>query len=180
MALAVVFLAACGGDEGDASPEDQGVGALTTPAALSGDPGECVNLDPCDATVSSASGLTDGDVVRVRINGWGSDEAVGIAQCADAADPDNPRAGEPGPDGLPPGEICNVLDLGGPAQTEQADADGVIDFEYEVVGGARMQESSESGVTCDATHDCVLNVFVSGANRFSPSAPRVTFALRFA
>ncbi|MEL7209805.1 MAG: hypothetical protein AAGK32_16490 [Actinomycetota bacterium] len=175
---AVVALAGACGDDG--STESQP--SPTTEAAVpefEGDPGTCENLEPCDAVISASAGLADGDVVDVRVGGWGPDVVVGIAQCADEADPDNPQGVERGPDRLPGGEICNVLDLPGPARSETADGDGVVAFEYEVLGGNRMVESSAAGVTCDAEHDCVLNLFLSGANRFSAAAPIVTFPLRF-
>jgi hypothetical protein len=175
----LVVATACGDDGGGSSASTETT--TTTVAVLTdGDPGRCVNLEPCDALISRSKGLADGDVVQIRVTGWEPDGAVGIAQCADEADPDNPQGVARGPDGLPAGELCNVKDLPGPAQTDRADEAGVVAFEYEVVGGQRMVDASDAGVTCDATHDCVLNVFVSGANRFSPDAPVATFGLAFA
>jgi hypothetical protein len=172
----VLLATACGDDATDSHQSSTVVTAVA--GTLSGDAGECVNLPGCDAVISQSSGLVDGDVVRVRITGWEAEFAAGVAQCADVSDPDNPQDLPVGPDGLPPGELCNVLDLPGPAQSEQADADAVLDFEYEVVAGPSMAATSASGM-CDAEHDCVLNVFPSGANRFRGDAPQVTFPLTF-
>ena len=127
---------------------------------------------------TASAGKGYGDVVRISAGGWEPNDAVGVAQCADPDDPDSPRF-ELTPDSLPPGEVCNVLGAEGPAETHSADSNGVVDFDYTVLAGETMRQSSEAGVTCDATHDCVVNLFLSGASRFRSDAPRVTFHLTF-
>lgn len=182
--LIAVLLAAvaCGDDtRSDERTADAEASAPSTtiPVLPGGTPGACVNLDGCHASIAPATDLADGEVVQVQVVGWEPDAPVAIAQCVDGADPDNPPA-PVGPDGLPPADVCNVLNSNsGPAATERSDAAGVVAFDYEVLSGPRMQAESSTGV-CDAEHDCVLNLFVPHAGRFRSDAPIVTFPLRFA
>ena len=137
-----------------------------------------MNLPECAVEVSWNEDVAAGDVVSVRIEGWRSDIATGVSQCEDAADPDNADVA-PGPDGLPPADVCNVEGLTSPSQTETSDAEGVVAFDYEVRAGQAMTDESVSGA-CDAEHDCRLVVFLSFDARLQDDAPLVTIPLTFA
>ena len=176
VALVLVALAAgCGDDGGDGG---DGSEAISDAAEADSDAIECVNRPDCTVEVSETEGLADGDVVSVRIEGWDPDASTGLSQCEDPADPDNADLA-PGPDGLPPVEVCNVDVMVGPSQTETSDADGVLTFDYEVRTGPRMGGESESGI-CDADHDCQLVVFLAFDARLQSGAPRVSIPLTFA
>jgi hypothetical protein len=169
--LALVAIAAGCGDDG-------GGGSDVETAAAAPENVECVNLPDCDVEVSQTEGLADGDVVSVRIAGWHPDAATGVSQCEDATDPDNDDQA-PRPDGLPGPEVCNILGLTSPSQTETSDADGVLAFDYAVRAGTSMVDESERG-ECDADHDCQLIIFLTGASRLRSDAPRVSIPLTFA
>ena len=85
----------------------------------------------------------------------------------------------PGPDGLPPVEVCNVDVMVGPSQTETSHAHGVLAFDYGVRTGPGMGGESPSGI-CDAAHDCQLVVFLAFDARLQTGAPRVSVPLTFA
>ncbi len=175
VACVLVALAAAGcGDDGGGGSE-----AAAEPVEGAQDAAaECVNLPDCAVEVSQSEDLVDGDVVSVRIEGWNPDATTGVSQCEDAADPDNADLA-PGPDGLPPAEVCNVQGLTSPSQTETSDTAGNLAFDYEVQTGERMGGSSESG-TCDEAHDCQIIVFLSFDVRLRSDAPRVSIPLTFA
>jgi len=174
MLAASLLAASCSGDAGNA-----GSASPTSESPSQHDEDvECAGIDECDAEISSSIGLSDGDVVQIRAAGWDPNIGVGLAQCADPDDPDSP-AFDLTPAGLPPGEMCNVLGVEAPAETHQSNDAGVVEFDYTVQAGERMKQNSEGEVTCDATHDCVVNLFIPGANRFRSDAPRVTFHLTF-
>ena len=169
--LAFVALAAGCGDDGDGA-SDAGSEAAGSEAV------ECVNLADCVVEVNQTEGLSGGDVISVRIEGWEPDATTGVSQCEDPDDPDNADLA-PGPDGLPPAEVCNVQGLTSPSQTETSGADGVVAFDYELQTGERMGGTSADG-TCDEEHDCQLVVFLSSDVRLRSDAPLVSIPLTFA
>ena len=142
--------------------------------ALAGDvlePVECLNLDPCSATLDVPAELVDGAVVRASIAGWIPGQSVGVVQCAD-------------PDAYPEGQIPReesglptplACDLPGFSVWE-SDSDGSLEIEH-TVAGAAMAERTDAGVACDPDHPCVLNVFTADEGRFDPENPRVVFRL---
>ena len=175
--IVVVLAAGCSDDGGDEPAADTAPEPEAEPVAGPGGV-ECVNLAGCTVEVSGNEGVAAGDLVSVRIEGWNPEATTGVSQCEDAADPDNVDLA-PGPDGLPPANVCNVFGLTSPSQTETSDAEGVIVFDYEVRAGERMGGESASG-TCDAAHDCELVVFLSSDVRLRSDAPLVTIPLVFA
>jgi hypothetical protein len=58
-----------------------------------------------------------------------------------------------------------------------SDADGNVSTTYVVAAGQNMIDNTAAGVTCDATHDCVVSV---GELVPDPDAQRITFHVKFA
>lgn len=174
----VALVAGCSDDDGGGSGADAEVDTEEVAAELTAAEGvDCVNLPDCAVQVTRTDGLSDGDVISIRIEGWEPDTSVGIAQCADPEDADNQDIA-PQPDGLLPGEVCNVLGLNSAAQSERSDADGVVAFDYEVRAGETMARESAEG-ECDAQHDCRLSLFWNSDLRLRSDAQRVSIPLTF-
>jgi Neocarzinostatin family len=180
LAIVMLIAAGCGDDSGDDSGDDASASSTTTTAAVedttttteaSGEfaAGEfdCADSVPeCDGSITPAEGLTDGAEVTIVASGFAPGTALGLTQCADENDPDQ------GIETTGAGE-CNLRDIG----TTEADADGNVSATYAVVAGETMVANTESGVTCDATHDCVVSV---GELVADPDAQRITFHVKFA
>lgn len=180
--LAVVGLlaAACGGDDGgddggsasedtaaDTTADTTAETTTTTTSTYAAGEAECGETVPdCTGSVTPAEGLADGDEITIEATGFAPGTALGITQCADESDPDQ------GVEVTGSGE-CNLRAIA----TVEADADGNVSTTYAVAAGQTMVDNTESGVTCDATHDCVVSV---GELIPDPDAQRVTFSLTFA
>ena len=178
--LAVLALLAvgCGGDDGDdtaaddtAAPEETttSVAEATTTTAAGAAVGEadCAESVPdCSGSVTPAEGLADGDEITIEASGFDPGLSLGITQCANADDPDH------GIDATG-AEHCNLRAVA----TVDADDTGTVSTTYAVSAGQTMVDNTEAGVTCDATHDCVVSV---GELIPDPDAQRVTFPLTFA
>jgi hypothetical protein len=177
--LAVVALvaAACGDDNGDDGASDDDTTTTTeaeettTTTEASGEraAGEfgCSDSIPdCEGTITPSEGLTDGATVSIQASGFSPDLTLGITQCVDTNDPDNNLEETTSDD-------CYLRGIGNTA----ADAEGNVTAEYTVAAGQTMIDNTGNGVTCDATHDCVVSV---GQLTPDPDAERVTFTVKFA
>ncbi len=181
LGLGVVLMVAAGcssDDSGDDAASDTTAAAeetttttaaVTTTTAVTFAAGEfdCADSVPdCDGSVTPAEGLVDGDEITIEASGFAPGTTLGLTQCADENDPDF------GIDTTGAGE-CNLRAIG----NAEADASGAVSATYVVAAGANMEQNTESGVTCDATHDCVVSV---GELIADPNAQRITFHLKFA
>lgn len=157
--------------EPTAAPEE----AETAETVVDIEPVQCRNLEPCEAVLRAPSPLYDGAMVDIEIRGWTPSQTIGIAQCADPAAYDSGLVQLEAESGLPHGIFCDVR-----AFTRiRSGADGAIVWTYELRAGDRMAERTDAGITCDAEHPCILNVFASDALRFRDDEPRVVFPLDF-
>ncbi len=191
--LAVLGLVAagCGGDDSgddtaaedtpadESAPDDTeapddsttttGPPTTTTEAPAEVGVAQCSDTTPdCTGSITPAEGLADGDEVTIEATGFDPNLDLGITQCIAEEDPDNGL--EPGSTGA---EVCNLRDIG----TITSDADGNVSGTFNVAAGQTMVDNTQAGVTCDATHDCVVSV---GELIPDPDAQRVTFLLNFA
>ncbi len=178
LAVVAVLAAGCGDDGGgdSASEESSAPDETTTTEAeattttvaglVPGEP-ECGSTVPdCTGSATPAEGLTDGQEISIEATGFDPNLDLGITQCAAEGDPDN----EMDSTGA---EHCNLRAVG----TVTSDADGTVSTTYAVSGGQTMIDNTEAGVTCDATHDCVVSV---GELVPDPDAQRVVFLVTFA
>jgi len=175
----VALLAAgCGGDDGgeDTAAEDTEAPdetttsvadtTTTTVAALAPGEAQCGPTMPdCTGSATPAEGVADGDEVTLEATGFDPNLDLGITQCIAEGDPDNGVE-------TTGAEHCNLRAIA----TVTTDADGAVSTTYAVSAGQTMIDNTEGGVTCDATHDCVVSV---GELIPDPDAQRVTFLLTF-
>lgn len=187
-AAALTALTACGDDDAEAAeaaseaspttteapPPESTISTTTLPPGVDLAPISCANLDPCRATARVPDPLEDGSIVVVTIDGWGPNQFVGVAQCADpAAYPAGEIALEAS--GLNEESSCHLPGF----QRVRSDDDGRVVIEHEVAAGDRMRWETQAAVTCDAARPCVLNVFAADQGRFNANNPRVVFRLEF-
>lgn len=181
LALVALVAAGCSGDDGGGDEESADTteaaaddtttttAAPTTTTEAVAAPGEaqCSDTTPdCAGSVTPAEGLADGDEVTIEASGFDPDLDLGITQCADESDPDNDFD-------TTGGDQCNLRAIG----QVVSDADGNVSGTYVVSAGQNMVDNTAAGVTCDATHDCVVSV---GELVPDADAQRVTFRLTFA
>jgi hypothetical protein len=181
LALVALVAAGCSDDSGDddASSETTEAPAeettttappeTTTTTVAVAEPGvaQCAESTPdCSGSVTPAEGLADGDEITIEAGGFDPDLSLGITQCADETDPDNDF-------GTTGSDQCNLRAIG----QVTSDADGNVSGTYVVAAGQTMIDNTAGGVTCDATHDCVVSV---GELVPDADAQRVTFRLTFA
>jgi hypothetical protein len=177
LAVVALFAAACGDDGGGSASDDdtttttEAEETTTTTADDSGEraAGEfgCSDSIPdCSGTIEPAEDLTDGSAVTIEASGFTPNLDLGVTQCVDTNDPDNGLEETTADD-------CNLRNIG----TTQSDAEGNVSVEFNVTAGQTMVDNTGNGVTCDATHDCVVSV---GQLVPDPDAERVTFTVKFA
>lgn len=178
VAVVALLAAGCSDDGGDdTAAEDTEAPAetttsvadttTTTVAALAPGEAECGETVPdCTGSATPAEGLADGDEVTIEATGFAPNLDLGITQCVAEGDPDNGVE-------TTGAEHCNLRAIA----TVTSDADGNVSATYAVSAGQTMIDNTEGGVTCDATHDCVVSV---GELVPDPDAQRVTFLLTFA
>jgi Neocarzinostatin family len=181
LAIVVLIAAGCSDDSGDDSGGEDAATTTTAEAATttseaattttSGEfaAGEfdCADSVPeCDGSITPAEGLADGDTVTIEASGFEPNLALGLTQCADENDPDQ---------GIETtgADQCNLRAIG----QVTSDADGRVSTTYAVAAGQNMIDNTAAGVTCDATHDCVVSV---GELVPDPDAQRITFHVKFA
>lgn len=178
LAVVATLAAGCGGDDSgeDAASDTTAAEDTTTttvadttttaPASVAGEVSCGETMPGCTGSITPAEGLADGDEIAIEAAGFTPGTALGITQCADETDPDQgieiTGAGE-----------CNLRAIA----TVEADASGAVATTYIVAAGQTMIDNTESGVTCDATHDCVVSV---GELVADADAERATFVLHFA
>ena len=177
VAVVALLAASCSDDGGDdTAAEDTEAPAetttsvadttTTTVAALAPGEAECGETVPdCTGSAPPAEGLADGDEVTIEATGFAPNLDLGITQCVAEGDPDNGVE-------TTGAEHCNLRAIA----TVTSDADGNVSATYAVSAGQTMIDNTEGGVTCDATHDCVVSV---GELVPDPDAQRVTFLLTF-
>ena len=177
-AVVALLAAGCSDDGGDdtaaedtEAPEETTTSVAdtttTTVAALAPGEAECGETVPdCTGSATPAEGLADGDEVTLEATGFEPNLDLGITQCVAEGDPDNGVE-------TTGAEHCNLRAIA----TVTSDADGNVSTTYAVSAGQTMIDNTEGGVTCDATHDCVVSV---GELIPDPDAQRVTFLLTFA
>jgi Neocarzinostatin family len=180
LAIMVLIAAGCsddsGGDSGDedAATTTSEAATTTSEAATTTTSGEfaagefdCADSVPeCDGSITPAEGLADGDTVTIEASGFEPNLALGLTQCGDENDPDQGFE-------TTGAEQCNLRAVG----TVTSDADGNVSTTYVVAAGQNMIDNTAAGVTCDATHDCVVSV---GELVPDPDAQRITFHVKFA
>jgi hypothetical protein len=139
----------------------------TTVAVAAPGEAQCAESTPdCSGSVTPAEGLADGDQITIEASGFDPNLNLGITQCADESDPDNDF-------GTTGADQCNLRNIG----QVVSDADGNVSGTFNVTAGQTMIDNTAGGVTCDATHDCVVS---AGELVPDADAQRVTFLLTFA